>query len=282
MKRKLCLGVNSQFELSPKEQAELFRDAGFAGTFLNYGNGVDDNEVEEFAKVLKENQMVFQSIHAPFGKMADIWGENREKAEIALHELEDCLLCCAKHEVPIMVTHAFIGFKDHTPNQRGIDRLGELVKLAEQKGVRIAFENTEGIEYLDALMEAFKGNKTVGFCWDSGHEMCYNYHQDLLKKYGDRLIATHLNDNLGIKDSDGKITWHDDLHLLPFDGIADWKNVAHRLNTVGFDGILTFELNRYSKPNRHENDKYKLLPIEIYVAEAYARACKVAALLDGK
>ncbi|MBQ8026498.1 MAG: hypothetical protein IJ261_00110, partial [Clostridia bacterium] len=95
--------------------------------------------------------------------------------------------------------------------------------------------------------------------------------------YGDRLIATHLNDNLGIKDFEGKIYWHDDLHLLPFDGIADWDYIAHRLDKCGFDSIMTFELNLSSKPNRHENDIYRKMTIEEYVAECYKRACRVAA-----
>ena len=48
----------------------------------------------------------------------------------------------------------------------------------------------------------------------------------MLALYGEKLICTHLNDNLGIKDFEGKTTWHDDLHLLPFDGIADWNKIA--------------------------------------------------------
>lgn len=274
--KALCLGVNPQFEISYKEQIELFHKTGFEGVFLPYEYDVN---VEEFAGNVRQNNMIFQSIHAPFTKMNHIWYENNENAEIALNELKECLYACEKNEVPIMVAHAFIGFEEHSPSQIGIERFGELVKLAEGTGVKIAFENTEGIEYLNALMDAFKNNKTVGFCWDSGHEMCYNYSEDMLKKYGDRLICTHLNDNLGIKDINGKITWTDDLHLLPFDGIADWQNIAARLNKVGFEDILTFELNTKSKPDRHDNDKYTNMPIEQYISEAYARACKVAKIL---
>ncbi|MEE1010519.1 MAG: hypothetical protein U0L11_00620, partial [Acutalibacteraceae bacterium] len=95
----------------------------------------------------------------------------------------------------------------------------------------------------------------------------------------DRLICTHLNDNLGIRDFSGKITYIDDLHLLPFDGIHDWQSVAKRLADCGFNGNLCFELNTTSKPNRHDNDKYAAMPIESYIAEAYNRACRVASLL---
>ena len=152
------------------------------------------------------------------------------------------------------------------------------VHEAENLGVKVAFENTEGEEYLAAVMERFKNSPAVGFCWDTGHEMCYNHSKDMLSLYGDKLIATHINDNLGICDPCGSITWFDDLHLLPFDGIADWQGIAGRLNKCGYNGILTFELNRCSKPNRHENDFYSDMSIEKYLTHAFMRACRVAAL----
>ena len=99
--------------------------------------------------------------------------------------------------------------------------------------------------------------------------------------YGARLLGTHLNDNLGISDPAGPTTWLDDLHLLPFDGIADWPGIAARLARSGFAGPLTFELNRASKPNRHENDAYGAMPLRDYLAEALARARRVAALVAG-
>ena len=130
-------------------------------------------------------------------------------------------------------------------------------------------------------MDAFRGEKNVGFCWDSGHEMCYNHSKDMLALYGDRLLGTHLNDNLGIRDFGGKITYIDDLHLLPFDGIADWDDIARRLDRCGFDGPLTFELSVMSKPGRRENDVYRKLSPEEYIAEVYKRACRVAAKMKG-
>ena len=100
----------------------------------------------------------------------------------------------------------------------------------------------------------------------------------MLALYGDKLIATHINDNLGIRDYDGKITYIDDLHMLPFDGIADWNDIVGRLNKYDFHDILTFELNTKSKPGRHENDVYDQMDIELYVTEVFKRACRVAAM----
>ncbi len=274
-KQKLCLALNTQFGIPQEEQILLFKKSGFEGFALDVCNISD---AEKLCKIGNEESMIIQSLHAPFNKSDDMW-EMGEKGDYALNELIDYIELCAKLEIPIMVAHTFIGFdNENIPTQIGIDRYGALAKRAGELGVKLALENTEGEEYLDALLSALKGEKQVGFCWDTGHELCYNRSRDLMADYSDRLIATHLNDNLGVSDFGGKIFYTDDLHLLPFDGIADWNGIAQRLAKSSFDGPLTFELNTKSKPNRHENDKYAAMPIEAYIAEAYVRACRVATL----
>lgn len=270
--QKLCMGLGPVKGVSPVEQIELYHRTGFEGFFSDRENCV------EYRKKADELGMYYQSIHAPFGKAADFW-RGGEKAEIAVAEAISCLEDCARVEVPIMVSHTFIGFEEHEPNEIGVENYGRVCRRAKELGVQVAFENTEGEEYLAAVMSLVKEYPgTVGFCWDTGHEMCYNYSKDMLALYGDHLIATHLNDNLGIRDFGGKITWHDDLHLLPFDGVGNWDGIAYRLADHGFTGPLTFELNIGSKPNRHENDKYMAMAPEVYVAEAYNRACRLATL----
>jgi len=127
-------------------------------------------------------------------------------------------------------------------------------------------------------MKHFASSPNVGFCWDTGHEMCYNFDRDMLALYGNRLLCTHLNDNLGVSDYEGRIIWTDDLHLLPFDGIADWKDITARLNRCGYTDFLTFELKIKSLPGRRENDPYARMDIADYLTAAYMRACRVAAL----
>ncbi len=271
---KLCLGTSDQFGITVKEQIKLFKDTGFEAFFVNWSKGENISEIKEYADSLG---MIFQSVHAPFGKSADMWTSG-EKATIAVEELSECLADCAANNVPIMVCHAFIGFEEHSPSEVGVENYRKVVEKARKLGVKIAFENTEGEEYLAALMKAFDDYENVGFCWDTGHEMCYNRSCDMMELYGEKIICTHLNDNIGIKDYDGTIFWTDDLHLLPFDGAADWKNIVHRLNKYNYNDILTFELNKLSKPNRHENDVYDKMTIEEYICEAYKRACKTAML----
>lgn len=274
-KQKLCLSTTDDSPLSTKEQIMLFKKSGFEAFFTGWKPG---EPVKEYAELANELGMIYQSIHAPFGKADDMWHGDEALGKAAVEELIECVHACAECGVEIMIVHAFIGFDDdRKPTAQGLKRFGKVVDEAQKYSVKIAFENTEGEEYLAALLEHFKDNDSVGFCWDSGHEMCYNYSKDLLALYGDKLIATHLNDNLGISDFGGRIYWTDDLHLLPFDGIADWDGIAKRLDRCGFNGIMTFELNIRSKPDRHENDIYTKMTIEEYIAECYKRACRVAA-----
>jgi sugar phosphate isomerase/epimerase len=269
---RLVLGTGGQFGACVEEQIRLFKKTGFDGFFTGWSG---DARVREWKALADELGMVYQSIHAPFSNAAKMWEAD---ADEAMDELLRCLSDCAENAVPIMVVHPFIGFESHTPTREGIRNFGKLADAAEAKNVRLAFENVEGEEYLAALMEAFRDRECVGFCWDTGHEMCYNRFADQLRLYGDRLFCTHLNDNLGVRDFNGKITWLDDLHLLPFDGVADWSGIAARLNRCRYAGALTFELNKKSKPGRTENGVYDKMPLDEYLTEAYKRACRVAAL----
>lgn len=271
---KLCLGVSDSFGLTQKEQIKLIKEAGFDAFFIEWNKDLSLPEIKDYADSLN---IEIQSVHAPFTKSADMW-ENGKKAEEAVNELLDCVSECAEAGVKIVVCHAIIGFDRFEPNETGAENFKKVIEEAKKSGVKIAFENTEGEMYLKRLMDEFKNYDNVGFCWDSGHEQCYNHSKDMLALYGDRLIATHLNDNLGISNFDGKIFWTDDLHLLPFDGIIDWKDAVIRLNKCGYNGILTLELSKTSKPGRHENDKYANMNISEYIAECYNRACRIAYL----
>ena len=277
-KNKLCLGLMGVIgteALEAEAEIRLLRETGFEGFFSNW-MGLE--ALKRCRAAADAEGMEYQSVHAPFGKARDLWHGSPEAAQAAAEELTRCLEDCAEVRVPIMVAHVFIGFDDHAPNQQGLDHFGRVIRRARALGVKIAFENTEGMEYLDAVMRLARDfGDCTGFCWDTGHEMCYNRSQDMPSRYPGRMIATHLNDNLGIRDYHGRITWLDDLHLLPFDGVCDWQSAAERLKD--FDSPLTFELTTQSKPGRHDNDKYRRMSAADFLAEAYSRACRVAALV---
>ena len=273
--RPLCLCLSRNW--GPLEASlDLLAETGWNGWFAVWRPGDDFRTAASRADALG---LFVQSLHAPWGKAADLWGDDDAKGEASVQELCDCLHAAADIGAPFVVVHAWIGFTPTAPTEAGLARFARVADEAERIGVAVALENTEGEEHLDALLEHFSDHPAVGFCWDTGHELCYNRGRDLMAPYGARLLGTHLNDNLGISDPAGPTTWLDDLHLLPFDGIADWPGIARRLAQSGFTGPLTFELNRDSKPGRHENDGYAAMPLREYMVEALARARRIADLV---
>lgn len=269
---KIGLGLNKRMGLEQPQIVPLLKDIGFEAFFSNWEAGDLQRELRRAAD---DCGIRYQSIHAPFTGMHHLWQDD-EKAAAVMDTLYACLDDCAEAGVDIMVAHAYIGFDPDEPHLAGLRYFEKLADRARELGVRIAFENTEGEAFLAAVMEDLKDEAHVGFCWDTGHELCYNHGKDMLALYGDRLLCTHLNDNLGIRDYDGKITAQDDLHLLPFDGIADWQGIAARLDRCGFDDVMMFELLKTSGKDRREYGFYEGMSPELYLTAAYQRACRAA------
>lgn len=268
-KKQFKTGVNiiGGFQIDDLTQLELIKRAGFDAFFSGWESGSDLSPLADKAEKLG---LICQSVHAPFGGVDRVWKEG-VAGDDYIDMLSACLDECKKVGAPIMIAHPFIGFFDHSPNALGVSRFLRLIDHASKLGVKIAFENVEGEEYLAAIMEA-SDPEYAGFCLDTGHEVCYNRSRDRLALYGERLIATHFNDNLGIRTTDGSITPADDLHLLPFDGVVDWKGVMERIHKYGYDGIITFELK---VKGGAEHEKYRDLTPEEYFETAHERAMKV-------
>lgn len=274
-KTELCIGLLGRTGLPDTEQLDIIKKVGFDGYFPLWTEQLDLKALCAYGGSIG---LKLQSVHAPFGKVDSLWYPN-EHTETVMQRLLACFRASAEVSAPIVVIHPFITFTRNEATEEGVANFRILVEEARSLGLKLAIENVEGEAYLDALMETFRGESHVGFCWDTGHEMCYNRHRDLIADYGDRLFCTHLNDNLGIKSREGKITFHDDLHLLPFDGIADWDGIASRLKGCGFEGPLTFELKRDTSLNGCGHCIYEQSGVEGYLTQAYIRACRVASLV---
>ncbi len=269
----LCINTSLGFEdIEMEQRLRCIQAAGFDGFFPEWVPGAPVKEIAQEAKTMG---LYYQSVHAPFGEVDKIW-EPGEAGEAYLEMLMDCVRDCADAGVPLTIIHAIIGFDKHQPSDQGVERFDRLCQFADSHGILLGFENTEGEEYLARVLTALANHPSCRFCWDTGHEMCYNRSKDMMALYGDRLAGVHLNDNLGITGDE--ITWLDDAHLLPFDGIANWKGIADRLRRYGFNGPLTFELTRLNKPGRHTHDAYSQWDYPEFLRQAFIRAQCVAEL----
>lgn len=271
---KLGINICQGFGESVEAGIDATARAGFDACFTGWNESAD---VRGWAERIRGNGMIYQSVHSPFGKCDKLWDEG-EAGDAFADVLIHCLHDCAENDVPIMVVHPIIGMDRHTPTPIGIERFGRIVAEAEKTPVKLAFENVEGIEYLEAIIKELGSSPAVGYCWDTGHEMCYNFSRDVPALFGDKLICTHLNDNFGMTDP-SVVTWHDDSHMMPFDGIADWDGIVGRLKRAGYHDILTFELTCRSKPGKNTHAAYEALGLDGFLRLAREKGEKIAEMM---
>lgn len=268
---KFAINLMGGFGLSPDEHVALLRRLGWDGFFT----GWDPDKTAAYAEAAEKYGMIYTSIHAPFTQVRYLWDEGNLGEQVT-EELIACVRDCAAHRVPVMVIHPFIGFGEHTPTEAGLRNFGKIIAEADALGIRLGFENVEGEEYLVAIFERYAGHPSLGFCFDTGHELCYNRGKDMLAQYGHALCHTHFNDNVGVTGKD--IFWTDDLHLLMGDGIADWKGIMRRIRACDYGGVLTCELTFSNKPDKNTHDGYSAMGHEAFYKLALERVRSIATM----
>ena len=261
---KFGFSLQDSYCLPMAEVIALLADTGFCAISPGWKRDGDYQNAVMQARALG---MTVQSLHGPLRGMRAMWEEDPGQL---LTDLMDSATACAQLEIPILVVHPWnsVDYSFHEDSLH-FEHFDQLVDHAERLGICIAFENLEGPEFLAALMNRYSN---VGFCWDSGHELCYAPGWDFLSRFGDRLVMTHLNDNLGVTDPSGRLQGTDDLHLLPGDGIISWDNTLCRLKNAKPQTILNFELKIRPKGDRCVLDLYSKMPLQNYFREAYRRA----------
>lgn len=280
MKKQYVIGINIIGDAaSTASQFPMLKDIGFGAFFTEW----KPEYTSEWVKAAEKYGLIYQSIHSPFYgncNVSQLW-RGGEEGRLVTNLLIECIRDCATHNIPVMVIHPYIGFRDHTPTEVGLDNYARLIDVANDLGVKLGFENVEGEEYLAAIMERFWDAPSCGFCYDTGHEQCYNGGKDMMALYGEKLCHTHFNDNLGIilpPEASIDDTWQNDLHLTMGDGIVDWKCVMSRIRASNYDGPLNCELTRNNKPNRNDHDKYAKMTLEEFYKFAFERMCMVTDL----
>lgn len=255
---------------SPEDQLSWLKKAGWDGVFFTWTGKESDGLLIEN---IKAEGLVLQSVHAPYDRLDKLW-ESDEEGDAEVRRLTSCIQNAASWGFDTVIMHAVVGMQRIAPDQaeqkRGLDHFQKLFDAAKEAGVIVAMENTEGEKYLDLVLSRFREHPNVRFCIDTGHEMCYDHGHDLIARYADLLYCTHLNDNFGLTGD--AITWLDDLHLLPFDGVADWGKIASRLRSAQYRGDFTYEIKLEGREGRHEHDAYRAMPFQDYAALAFERA----------
>ena len=144
-------------------------------------------------------------------------------------------------------------------NALGDDRLDRIIDRAGDLDVHVAFENLRNIHNLISVLNRVTFSH-VGYCYDSCHHINYAPDVDLLKLFGNRLKALHLQDNGGSRNQ----------HQLPFDGNVDWPIVMGKIKQTGYTGAITLEPMNWD---------YFHLEIQDYLRLAFERAKKLEQMM---
>lgn len=277
---EIGFSLQPQYDLPIAHVISLLKDSGFSAVSPVWS---PDCDLSALSACVRNHGMKIQSLHAPHKNISFLWQPDSPESTEVQANIFSCLDSCKAFDIPIMVLHGWQGLKYTFPTTpldfRFFDKM---VEYAEKQGITVAFENLEGEEYLEALMNRYSHLPHIGYCWDSGHDHCYPHKTDFLASYGHRLIMTHLNDNWGLRDPNGVPSGTDDLHFLPYDGNLDWDSAMDRLSKAAGQDMLNFEFKVRSKSTNPSDLIYTQMTLEQFIHTAGQRAKKIAKLYDTK
>lgn len=242
------------YEMSIEDRYRLIKEAGFDGVLLWWSEYLERRDYKLGPQLAREAGLYVENIHAPFQVQDDLWSDNLNgKATVDCYL--ECIQDCSQLEIPTVVIHLPNDDKPH--NKLGLDRIKRIAGSAEDLGINIAFENIKCFKNLSYILDNVD-SKHVGLCYDC----CHHYHfipdQDILSKYGDRMMALHLHD------------YNSELmHLLPFDGVIDWDGAIRGIKELGYEGSIAIEAMNWD---------YKEMSVQEFLARAYESAIKVEKL----
>ena len=233
---------NDNIDVNVFETINAIKNAGFKNVFIQWYNKDWNPSQEEQLRYIKECGLNVIFAHLGYQGINNLWLDN-EIGNSLVERYKNDIRICKENNIPMIVMH--LTSKSEAPqyNEVGLNRLKEIVDYAKELDIKVAFENTKIKGYLDYVIDNID-NENVGICFDSGH-----FHDDLdFDKFKNRIFAVHLHDN----------DKSDDLHLMPFDGTLNWKEVINNLKKSNYNGPITMELcYRYEYLNMGINNFYK-------------------------
>jgi len=246
------------YGIPKKERYQLIKQVGFDKVSLWWSNDFGDENFQSNPQDAREMGLIIENIHTPFKDVNNFWLNNID-GDALFENFLSIVDDCGDNEIPIMVVHLSSGNNPPPFNEMGLNRIKKIIEKAEKRNVNVAFENLRKTEYLKYVLGNIASPR-AGFCYDSGHHNCWAANEDLLNKYGSRLMTLHLHDNDG----------SDDQHLLPFEGTADWPSIMEGIAKTGFTGAVSMEA---------VNIGYETMSAKEFLHELFSRAKRLESLM---
>ena len=255
-KKGMCLFFG--YQLKHGENQKLIKKYGFdcvitiADRKLNRQNDSIKNQV----KVCRKYGLELSSLHMSyFGKdITKFWQEGRYGDKLEKSLIKDVKIA-HKYGFTCVVVHLM-----GEPNEVGFERIRRVLKYCEKYNIPLALENIGHFETLKATFDNIKSDY-LKFCFDIGHQNCFEPETDNLDYFGDKLIALHLHSNMGNCDE----------HTLKKYGNIDWENFAKRLAKLNPNINLDYEILMRTKHCETAEDVLK---------ETYTEACELEKMIE--
>ena len=266
--KKMSIGINTNIEYG-LDTKTLYQDIKSVG-FKNIMIAFKETEIEESILCAKDLGLNIPYVHLSCREINSIWVKS-PITDKYMAKLKKEIDLCSKYNIPIAVIHPIAGNPNSRPvpvNPNGLNAIREIVDYAKDRNVKLAIENVdiESLTYLDYILENIS-KEDLGFCYDAGHNYLYYPENNVLEKYGDRVIAIHLHDNL--MDYEEFDDYTKDRHMLPFDGKINFEKVCATLANSTYDNVIMVEVN---KKNFGNPDKYNNLTMVEFLTMAKNRA----------
>ena len=247
--------VNTPFHVIGKTYEEIIqicKESGFVGIegCPSLFNNLSENELQQTVRLFRDAGVSIETFHLPHkdplkDDFATLYEVDRRKVEDNMKKSIDL---AAKLGSTIGIAHPTTR-KDYNTNIEGIDRLlGQmgktleaLLRHGEQYNFKIAVENMLPytgerlgckVEHLEKILRQHD-HPNLGFCFDTGHALVSAGEgaMELFRFMKDRVIAFHLDDNAGDRDS----------HLAPGRGRFFWKEFFGELSRMNFENTICVE-----------------------------------------
>ena len=253
--------------MSAEEIRDICLAAGLAG--IEAGPPLLANlrgaEIEAYRRVFEDAGLKIKTFHLPFGVEDDIASFYNTQREAAVATIDHWMRRAALVGATIGIQHPTTTGYDVA--REGLERyLGHIAKsldvllpVAESLGFTIAIENMvprdggrfcSEPEHFAQIIERF-AHPSLGFCLDTGHALIAlgdraPQVQDVM---GDRMVAYHLADNAGDRDS----------HLAPGHGRVDWATVFRKAAKAGYDGTMCIETPPFAAGPKYSVEAWKAM-----------------------
>ncbi len=247
--------MDAGLEGSLRAMAEMGWEGGeLSLTHLREIAGADDPDAaaDEVGALIGELGLRVPQVHLEVAAMGSLDDAQRE-ADLAM--VERHIKLCRRMGMAVGVLHPVGGMPATLAEYRRVGqvRIESFARMAEfgaQHGFSIAIENTMDtrgdemsamgrrlfgaiIPELHEVIDAV-GADNFGICLDTGHTNVQGIPMaEAVRQCGDRLIATHIDDNHGVTDE----------HSEPFRGTIDWESGVAALREIGYEGIFNLEIS---------------------------------------